>query len=182
MILTIKQQPHMEPILLLPNDTLILECYYQTLDSNHTITSGMSTGNEMCLVFIYVYPSINLATCDSTHLYSDFLEWAAIAYKRRYLTNLDTLYYDINVPGALEWYEVLWNNYTAREQTCNGQNATSLLEDINVVFMKRDEYIPYNDSTPCIQSDYHTSNAHNSYHYFLHVVIFINIVCVVFYL
>jgi len=58
-------------ILILPGDTLITECEYQTDET--TIHGGLSTRDEMCIVFMAYYPKSNLSECSSGPTFSTFL-------------------------------------------------------------------------------------------------------------
>jgi len=183
---------HTQTIKLMPNDTLILECYYQTLDSNHTIFGGLSTKDEMCLVFISVYPPIELSTCTSTHYLSDIKKWATTAYLDGYF-DPSNYYYDLNATGAMEWYDVLWNNYTNRSMYCLDYGGSSLITDKMGSFLKPNEYQVYNDSTPCIYLGDHVytvngnststdnNNGCGSISNGYYKVLFVSIICCIFY-
>ncbi|XP_008820148.2 DBH-like monooxygenase protein 2 [Nannospalax galili] len=53
--------PHLVEIK--PGDELLIECNYQTLDREFMTFGGPSTTNEMCLVFFFYYPRINISSC-----------------------------------------------------------------------------------------------------------------------
>ncbi|XP_059112561.1 DBH-like monooxygenase protein 2 [Peromyscus eremicus] len=53
--------PH--PAVIKPGDELLIECNYQTLDRDSMTFGGASTINEMCLVFLFYYPRINISSC-----------------------------------------------------------------------------------------------------------------------
>ncbi|XP_037076217.1 DBH-like monooxygenase protein 1 homolog [Pollicipes pollicipes] len=50
---------------ILPGDTLILECGYNTEDRTNVTMGGFSTRNEMCLAFVTYYPRTALHSCPS---------------------------------------------------------------------------------------------------------------------
>ncbi|KAM8945538.1 DBH-like monooxygenase protein 1 [Pelodytes ibericus] len=50
---------------ILPGDSLITECKYNTKGRNTMTWGGLSTRDEMCLSYLMYYPKINLARCES---------------------------------------------------------------------------------------------------------------------
>ncbi|GAA6098113.1 DBH-like monooxygenase protein 1 homolog isoform X1 [Tachysurus ichikawai] len=50
---------------LLPGDSLITECIYNTEGRKNMTWGGLSTRDEMCLSFLLYYPRINLSRCES---------------------------------------------------------------------------------------------------------------------
>ncbi|XP_007233530.3 DBH-like monooxygenase protein 1 homolog [Astyanax mexicanus] len=50
---------------ILPGDSLITECVYNTKGRNNMTWGGLSTRNEMCLSYLLYYPRVNLARCES---------------------------------------------------------------------------------------------------------------------
>ena len=51
--------------IVLPGDELVLECEYETLGRGAPTWGGLSTREEMCLVFVLYYPRTQLADCRS---------------------------------------------------------------------------------------------------------------------
>ncbi|XP_023665921.2 DBH-like monooxygenase protein 1 homolog [Paramormyrops kingsleyae] len=51
--------------LVLPGDSLITECKYNTEGRENMTWGGLSTRDEMCLSYMLYYPRINLARCES---------------------------------------------------------------------------------------------------------------------
>ncbi|XP_076872509.1 DBH-like monooxygenase protein 1 homolog [Brachyhypopomus gauderio] len=51
--------------LLLPGDSLITECTYNTKARENMTWGGLSTRDEMCLSYLLYYPRVNLARCES---------------------------------------------------------------------------------------------------------------------
>ncbi|KAL4649087.1 DBH-like monooxygenase protein 1 isoform X1 [Arapaima gigas] len=51
--------------LLLPGDSVITECKYNTQDRKNMTWGGLSTRDEMCLSYLLYYPQVNLARCES---------------------------------------------------------------------------------------------------------------------
>ncbi|XP_018599031.1 DBH-like monooxygenase protein 1 homolog isoform X1 [Scleropages formosus] len=51
--------------LLLPGDSLITECKYNTRGRKNMTWGGLSTRDEMCLSYLLYYPRVNLARCES---------------------------------------------------------------------------------------------------------------------
>ncbi|XP_036418630.1 LOW QUALITY PROTEIN: DBH-like monooxygenase protein 1 homolog [Colossoma macropomum] len=58
-------QPLSPERLILPGDSLITECIYNTKDRRNMTWGGLSTRDEMCLSYLLYYPRINLARCES---------------------------------------------------------------------------------------------------------------------
>nr|XP_014352982.1 PREDICTED: DBH-like monooxygenase protein 1 [Latimeria chalumnae] len=54
-----------EERVLLPGDSLITQCLYNTNDRRNMTWGGLSTRNEMCLSYLMYYPRINLSRCES---------------------------------------------------------------------------------------------------------------------
>ncbi|KAI5627751.1 DBH-like monooxygenase protein 1-like isoform X1, partial [Silurus asotus] len=50
---------------LLPGDSLITECIYNTKSRKNMTWGGLSTRDEMCLSYLLYYPRINLTRCES---------------------------------------------------------------------------------------------------------------------
>ncbi|XP_062858528.1 DBH-like monooxygenase protein 1 homolog [Trichomycterus rosablanca] len=58
-------QPLNQERLLLPGDSLITECIYNTKGRQNMTWGGLSTRDEMCLSYLLYYPRVNLARCES---------------------------------------------------------------------------------------------------------------------
>ncbi|XP_070554980.1 DBH-like monooxygenase protein 1 homolog [Ptychodera flava] len=54
-----------EPAIVQPGDRLTLECNYNTESRTNMTYGGLSTTSEMCLSYLYYYPRIQLARCES---------------------------------------------------------------------------------------------------------------------
>ena len=50
---------------ILPGDELMVECEYNTIDRSKTTFGGIETTDEMCLVFLLVYPKPQMAVTSS---------------------------------------------------------------------------------------------------------------------
>ncbi|XP_059212259.1 DBH-like monooxygenase protein 2 homolog [Centropristis striata] len=48
-----------------PGDEIAVECTYSTLNRNNITEMGFATSDEMCLVFLYYYPEIQISECIS---------------------------------------------------------------------------------------------------------------------
>ncbi|XP_069946724.1 MOXD1 homolog 1-like isoform X2 [Cherax quadricarinatus] len=55
-----------EEVTILPGDTLITECNYDSTRRKQTTFGGIGTEEEMCLAFMTYYPRVNLSVCTST--------------------------------------------------------------------------------------------------------------------
>ncbi|XP_051511245.1 DBH-like monooxygenase protein 1 homolog isoform X2 [Myxocyprinus asiaticus] len=58
-------QPLSQERLILPGDSLITECRYNTRGRINMTWGGLSTRDEMCLSYLLYYPRVNLARCES---------------------------------------------------------------------------------------------------------------------
>ena len=110
---------------ILPGDDLILDCYYNTSDQDDTVFAGESTNEEMCFVFLYVYPKPELRECQSRFLGNEFSIWYTQAQNLGFLD--DDFNYNTNIDGAKEFYQALWWNTTYRYQTCDDQYGGDLI-------------------------------------------------------
>ena len=50
---------------ILPGDELMVECEYNTIDRSKATFGGLETTDEMCLVFLVVYPKPQMARTSS---------------------------------------------------------------------------------------------------------------------
>ncbi|KAK7083168.1 DBH-like monooxygenase protein 1 [Halocaridina rubra] len=55
-----------EEVSLMPGDTFITECGYDSRERNVPTFGGFGTEEEMCLGFLYYYPRGNLVMCPSS--------------------------------------------------------------------------------------------------------------------
>uniref|UniRef100_A0A9J8DIX8 Monooxygenase, DBH-like 1 n=2 Tax=Cyprinus carpio TaxID=7962 RepID=A0A9J8DIX8_CYPCA len=58
-------QPLSQERIILPGDSLITECRYNTKGRMNMTWGGLSTRDEMCLSYLLYYPRVNLARCES---------------------------------------------------------------------------------------------------------------------
>jgi hypothetical protein len=133
------QQSNMlnEGIIFNYGDSIILECYYQTMDKSNWTYGGEATTDEMCMMFLYVYPKPYTRYCASSFIKQDVDKWFNDSISKGYL-NQDIWYYNTSMEGAIEHYQSLWYNYTLRLQICNGQDFTQSIITIPVI---NEEYI-----------------------------------------
>jgi len=101
--------PVQEEILLLPGDEIIVECTIDSREREEMTYGGESTRDEMCVHYMIVYPKpINRGTFSS-------FDWAE---KAQFINdsilmgyiNETTGIYDVNVDGAIEFYEQFQNS------------------------------------------------------------------------
>ena len=130
--------------MILPGDTLILDCYYKSTERNVTTTGGQSTRHEMCFDFYFYYPAVDLLSASSAKTEEALGKWMVDAQANGYLTGdilgaadngLDSLYYDHTMDGSLEFYNRLWDpEYTEYDQNyvyCQGDgNDSTILYEI----------------------------------------------------
>ena len=60
----VSRRPSQETVIL-PGDELMVECEYSTIDRSKTTFGGLETTDEMCLVFLFVYPRPQMARASS---------------------------------------------------------------------------------------------------------------------
>ncbi|XP_066265138.1 DBH-like monooxygenase protein 1 [Branchiostoma lanceolatum] len=61
-----QQTTYLKPyVKLLPDDTLMLECGYETKNRHNMTYGGLGTWDEMCMDFLLYYPKIDLNDCGS---------------------------------------------------------------------------------------------------------------------
>ncbi|GAB1290726.1 DBH-like monooxygenase protein 2 [Apodemus speciosus] len=112
--------PH--PVVIKPGDELLIECHYQTLDRDFMTFGGASTINEMCLIFFFYYPRINIASCMG---YPDII----------YVTNelgeeaSENPMENLMVLNNVEWTP---ENIKKAEKACKESQQTVLIKTIDV--------------------------------------------------
>ncbi|XP_071959951.1 DBH-like monooxygenase protein 1 homolog [Antedon mediterranea] len=55
-----------EPWIVKPEDDLLVECTYNTMDRTNVTYGGLATTEEMCLAFLFYYPKSNAGKCYSS--------------------------------------------------------------------------------------------------------------------
>lgn len=65
----------LDPVQIRPGDMLVLECTYNTKESQSTILGGIQDDNETCLAFLNYYPRIELQTCVSSPPLQKLFMW-----------------------------------------------------------------------------------------------------------
>lgn len=65
----------LEPVQILPGDSLVMECTYNTKESQSTILGGLQDDNETCLAYLNYYPRIELQSCLSSPPLSKLFMW-----------------------------------------------------------------------------------------------------------
>ena len=152
--------PFTEHTEILPGDELILECVYDSTERNSTTYNGPTTEDEMCLSYLMVYPKPILGTCVSLYPalpnngewvgdVSAFFEQAEI--NGYYDPDID--FYDVNVDGALEFYQQFVNEGN-RLQLCGDNQGLPLPANFGVYPSLRPDidYDAFNDD------DYYVCN------------------------
>ncbi|KAL6030229.1 hypothetical protein STEG23_035757 [Scotinomys teguina] len=103
-------------------DELLIECNYQTLDRDSMTFGGASTINEMCLVFFFYYPRINISSClgypDIIYVTNELGEEAS----ENPMENLMVL-------NNVEWTP---ENIKKAEKACKESQQTVLIKTIDV--------------------------------------------------
>eukprot|EP01084_Bolivina_argentea_P272980 464906_1 len=131
----------------LPNDSLIVECHYNSLHYNYTNVTfgGDESLDEMCLAIIQVYPAVEITGCVTDFALDDVVEWTEIATEKHFLSNVEKgrkyWRYRIDMNGSLELYRKLWSETYKRRLMCANANFVSLLPDVSNPY----DYIPEYD-------------------------------------
>ena len=130
--------------MILPGDTLILDCYYTSSERNFTTIGGESAKQEMCFDFFMYYPAVDFIRGISAKAEEALNKWMFDAQTNGYLTgdissafineDWDSLHYDYTMDGSLEFYNRLWDpeypEYDQNHVYCVGSNNTIILYDI----------------------------------------------------
>ena len=105
--------------MILPGDTLIMDCFYDTTNRDIFTLGGESTSEEMCLAFYLYYPAVDFIGGSIGKREEALGQWMGDAQSEGYLTgnlteasltwNWDILEYNIELDGAEEFYNRLWN-------------------------------------------------------------------------
>ena len=69
----------------LPGDTLIMDCYYDSSLRNHTTYGGESTQEEMCIGSVMYYPAIDFIGGFTWKTVSALQNWLEDAQNEGYL-------------------------------------------------------------------------------------------------
>jgi len=118
-----------EPIMLLPGDSFILDCWTNSSSRNFVTIGGESTSEEMCQAHLWYYPAIDLYGALSQKTPSAMGQWMKDAQIAGYLNgtsddvdeifdsgdsqfgpfDFSSLYYDTTIDGADEFYDRLYS-------------------------------------------------------------------------
>ena len=150
----------------IPGDQFILECEYNTQNRDSITWGGLSTNNEMCIVFLHVYPKPELHRCWSSHYPDDIEVFAAVSSVYEYVQDLDDFNYNISVKGALEWYQQLWDDHTFenRYQFCLNANQSHITSEQNRKFSVKElnNYTKYEYPVYCNETETDTDDSTNT--------------------
>ncbi|XP_051007499.1 DBH-like monooxygenase protein 2 [Acomys russatus] len=134
-----------QPAVIKPGDELLIECNYQTLDRDGMTFGGPSTINEMCLVFLFYYPRINISSClgypDIVYVTNELGEEAS----ENPMENLMVL-------NNVEWTP---ENIKKAEKACKESQQTVLIKTIDEEVENATGWIPDIIPTPrgpCLES------------------------------
>ena len=88
----------------LPGDTLIAQCTYDTSAAEKVSYGGQSSSEEMCINYVYYYPrKPAFSHCFSSHVPQQLEGWFEVAQAKGYYdAEADT--YDVQADGALDHY------------------------------------------------------------------------------
>ncbi|KAK6195952.1 hypothetical protein SNE40_001271 [Patella caerulea] len=63
-----------EEVVIKPGDIIETECRYKSDDKSTVTLGGLSTNEEMCLVFLMYYPRVDIGQCSSLPIYDMYLK------------------------------------------------------------------------------------------------------------
>ncbi|XP_050714988.1 uncharacterized protein LOC126997820 [Eriocheir sinensis] len=79
-----------QEVTVLPGDTLIMECYYDSSAKRKPTFGGLGTKEEMCLAFMSYYPRVNVSICGSQPQLKDMV--GALGVEDNYDGQLNNLF------------------------------------------------------------------------------------------
>ncbi|XP_062324362.1 DBH-like monooxygenase protein 1 homolog [Osmerus eperlanus] len=91
----------------LPTDSLITECKYNTAGRRNVTWGGLSTREEMCLSYLLYYPRVNLSRCESLPLIMGQLNFIGVRDIQPtwpFLVKSPKRYSNMTVTAALETF------------------------------------------------------------------------------
>eukprot|EP00486_Rosalina_sp_Unknown_P000343 CAMPEP_0201566820 /NCGR_PEP_ID=MMETSP0190_2-20130828/6909_1 /ASSEMBLY_ACC=CAM_ASM_000263 /TAXON_ID=37353 /ORGANISM="Rosalina sp." /LENGTH=636 /DNA_ID=CAMNT_0047986057 /DNA_START=57 /DNA_END=1964 /DNA_ORIENTATION=+ len=112
-----------EPIILLPGDEFVLDCYTDSTDREFTTTGGESSSQEMCFAFLLHYPALDMRVSTAGKSPEALKTWMKDAQEAGYMntdSNIEVIFdsedpdfsslsYDGSMDGALEFYNRLYS-------------------------------------------------------------------------
>ena len=146
-----------EPIILLPGDEFILDCWTDSSEREYATTGGESSSQEMCFAFLLHYPALDLRYATAAKSSFALETWMKDAQEAGYMNgtafdieaifdaeddepDFSTLSYDGSMNGALEFYNRLYSveyeEYNQHTLFCAGNEGLYNDNTENVV---RDE-------------------------------------------
>ena len=133
-----------EPIILLPGDEFILDCYTNSTKRKYVTIGGESTSQEMCIAFLLYYPAITLRFATVSKSSSALSIWMKDAQTAGYIngtsSDIDTIFaknelnpdfsslsYNGLLDGALQFYNRLYSidypQYNKHNFYCGGDDG-----------------------------------------------------------
>ncbi|CAD6205683.1 GSCOCG00009965001-RA-CDS [Cotesia congregata] len=120
-----------EPVHILPGDSLITTCTYNTMERNNVTLGGFAISDEMCVNYIHYYPNTRLEVCKSA--ISDDALRTYFRYMREW-ENQDT---DFDTAVSISYQNIEWTKlrvaalhdlYQAAPlgMQCNGSDGSRL--------------------------------------------------------
>ena len=131
-----------EPLILLPGDEFILDCWTNSSSRDFATTGGESSSQEMCFAFLFYYPAMDLQGVSVGKTSFAMETWMKDAQNAGYLNgtaddiddifdgdypyDFTSLYYDSKMNGAEEFYNRLYSveyeEYNQHNYYCYGTN------------------------------------------------------------
>eukprot|EP00486_Rosalina_sp_Unknown_P006020 CAMPEP_0201567166 /NCGR_PEP_ID=MMETSP0190_2-20130828/7517_1 /ASSEMBLY_ACC=CAM_ASM_000263 /TAXON_ID=37353 /ORGANISM="Rosalina sp." /LENGTH=621 /DNA_ID=CAMNT_0047986831 /DNA_START=49 /DNA_END=1914 /DNA_ORIENTATION=- len=134
------------PRVILPGDTLILDCYYDSTSRDFFTYGGESTSEEMCFSFYFYYPAVDFQGSGSAKTEAALSQWMKDANSEGYLTgdidyalensDFSNIGWDNTKDGHLEFYNRLWSTdyeeYNQNYMGCGGEENGVWLEEVSL--------------------------------------------------
>ena len=126
---------------ILPGDDLILECNYSTTSKSAFIAAGESTGEEMCMVFMMVYPKPVINRCNSQHKQAKveafWNDANSNGYTNANYTTANANSYTTGITwtndnaNAVQFYDDYWKTSDLIQPNCKDHSDNNVLSGVN---------------------------------------------------
>merc|ERR1719410_2805348 len=159
-----------DPIVLLPGDEFILDCWTNSSLRSESTIGGEASSEEMCFVFLYYYPAVDFNGAYVSKTATALGQWMIDAQEAGFLsgtaddvydaftaneTDLSEFDFDASLDGAEQFYDRLWSvdysEYNQHSVFCMSQPGDYDLGDpfnSNMFNVARDEsFEAYDDSS-----------------------------------
>ena len=152
---------------ILPGDSLMVQCLYDTNHRDKITWSGFGARDEMCESVIMVYPIPSLNKCFSGFNIEETIDWMLEAREQGFIemddpqaiftrvgegnwTALNDIKWNSELPGAVSMYERLWQDDAVMMQWCADHDQVSLVNSQDSSFNTAiGNFTPWRDGGEC---------------------------------